>query len=144
MSNKMSGKTLEEEVKVMQKHFGGLVQMVKALKVNVEALENKIDKKVNAEIKEIVDAQSVIDDILVANTVALKRIDKEIQDIVVKQDIADENKSETDDDRMNHVEKKTVKKCRYFNAGFCKYSKKGCRFLHPKDICKEYLDYHEM
>ena len=41
---------------------------------------------------------------------------------------------------MTHAEKKTFKKCRYFNLGFCKYSKKGCRFSHPKDICKEYLD----
>ena len=54
--------------------------MVKALKVSIEALENKRDKKENTEIKEIIDAQTVIDEILVANTDAIKRTDKEIKE----------------------------------------------------------------
>ena len=30
------------------------------------------------------------------------------------------------------------KKCRYFNRGYCKYKDK-CRYMHPKNICTEYL-----
>ena len=33
---------------------------------------------------------------------------------------------------------RNAKKCRYFNRGYCKY-KHNCKYLHPKEICKEYL-----
>ena len=31
-----------------------------------------------------------------------------------------------------------VKKCVYFNSGYCRYTKKemGCNNLHPKDVCE--------
>ena len=29
--------------------------------------------------------------------------------------------------------------CRYFNKGHCKYRER-CKFNHPKEICKTYLD----
>ena len=32
----------------------------------------------------------------------------------------------------------TRKKCRYFNSGYCKFTK--CCYTHPKVICKNYLD----
>ena len=32
-----------------------------------------------------------------------------------------------------------MRKCRYFNKGHCKYRER-CKFNHPKDICKTYLD----
>ena len=31
-----------------------------------------------------------------------------------------------------------IKKCRYYNRGYCKYKSK-CRYTHPKHICKEYM-----
>ena len=33
---------------------------------------------------------------------------------------------------------KKAKRCKYFNVGYCKY-KDECKFIHPKDICKGYL-----
>ena len=36
--------------------------------------------------------------------------------------------------------KKKAKKCKFYNRGFCKYKQKGCRFPHPQQICKEYLN----
>ena len=74
--------SIEEEVKKLQKHFGGVVQLVKSLKTSVEALEKKMDEKEaeeNKEIKEIINAQAIIDESLVANSDAIKRIDKEIE-----------------------------------------------------------------
>ena len=31
-----------------------------------------------------------------------------------------------------------VKKCSYFNSGYCRYTKKemGCRNYHPSDVCQ--------
>ena len=34
---------------------------------------------------------------------------------------------------------KVLKKCKYFNTGFCK-SRGKCLFLHPESICEDYLD----
>ena len=28
------------------------------------------------------------------------------------------------------------KKCNFYNVGYCKKSKKGCMFLHPKESCQ--------
>ena len=55
----MSEKSLEEEVKLLQKPFGGFVIILKNQKVSVEALEKKADEKENKEIKEILEAQVV-------------------------------------------------------------------------------------
>ena len=41
----MSRKSLEEEVKLLQKHLGGVVKMLKSLKGTVEVLEKKVDEK---------------------------------------------------------------------------------------------------
>ena len=32
-----------------------------------------------------------------------------------------------------------IKKCRYYDRGYCKYLKK-CRYFHPLDICKTHLE----
>ena len=48
---------------------------------------------------------------------------------------ASDNVAENDVDK---VKNKRTKKCRYFNRGYCKYCDK-CRFIHPKNICSEYL-----
>ena len=44
----------------------------------------------------------------------------------------------TDND-VDKVKNKRTKKCRYFVRGYCKYCDK-CRFIHPKNICTEYLN----
>ena len=37
------------------------------------------------------------------------------------------------------TERENREKCKFYNAGFCKYKLKNCRFVHPESICKEYL-----
>ena len=161
MSSKLS---IEEEMKKLQKQFGGVVQLVKNLKISVEALDKKIDEKETKEtkeIKEILDAQTIIDEILVANSDAIKRIDKEIESMVQNKAKADETRAKCSEEKhkkselktnfeaKGNAEKangdgdnssvgKTKKKCKFFNRGFCKYSNK-CRFGHPLDVCKDYL-----
>ena len=84
-SNKMSGKvSLEEQVATLQKQFGGIVKLVKGLKASVEALEIKGIPKEMDEVKEILEAQRVIDEIIVANADAIKRMDREMKEIKEK------------------------------------------------------------
>ena len=106
----MSGKvSLEEQVATLQKQFGGIVKLVKGLKASVEALESTgIPKE--------------MDEIIVANADAIKRMDREMKEIKEKKQ---EQKAPIDTSE-NEIgdgegEVKTVKKkCRYFNRGFCK------------------------
>jgi hypothetical protein len=73
---------LEEEVKTLQKHLGAVMRTVKDLKGTFEALAKKNLPKEDKEIKEILETQSVIEEVLVANSDATKRIDKEIAKIL--------------------------------------------------------------
>ena len=134
--------------------MGGLAKLVKDIKCSVENLEKKEQLKEDNDIQEIVEAQQVIDAIIVANSDAIKRIDKEIKDISVNKlvkevhhDIIEEKNVECEKmSKKGTIEKQTsdkvarrsVKKCRYYNRGYCKYKQK-CKYSHPKEICKEYL-----
>ena len=70
--------SLEEEVKTLQKHMGAIMRTVKDLKATVEAMGGKMLTKENEEIKEIMEAQRVVEEVIVANSDALKRIDREM------------------------------------------------------------------
>ena len=74
-----------------------------------------------------------------ANSDAIKRIDKEMQEISAKQHVK-ETESDTIEKEVSDDDVKTTKRkrCRYFNRGFCKYKNK-CRFVHPNKICNIYL-----
>ena len=147
----MSGKeTIEEQVKTLQRQFGGVVKLVKDLKLAVEALHKK--DKVD-EIQEILDAQTVIDEIIVANSDSIKNIDKEIKELInnktkaetadgfVKIDTVDKKVKESNNSEnleVSGMKENKGKKCRQFNGGYCKYKAK-CRFAHPEHICKEHI-----
>lgn len=130
--------TLEDEVKTLQKHMGLIMKTVKDLKGTVEASEKKT--KDNEEIKEIIKTQKVIEEVLAANSAAIKRIDREIVEITSKKSVPPVDASTDSKDEVKEVDnvKKAKRKCRYFNGGYCKYKQK-CRYTHPKDICEEFI-----
>ena len=106
----MSGKvSLEEQVATLQKQFGGIVKLVKGLKASVEALESTGIPKEMDEVKEILEAQRVIDEIIVANADAIKRMDREMKEIKEKKQ---EQKApiDTSENEIGDGEVKTVKK----------------------------------
>ena len=78
MANKS---TLEEEVRSMKKHFGGLVALVKDLKAKVEKFEEKGKHRENPEIQDIVEQQRLLTDLVEANSERLRQIDSEMKDI---------------------------------------------------------------
>ena len=66
-------------------------------------------------------------------------IDQEIKSIV-----KDKNSQNISKDIVENVveevrERKMNRKCKFFNVGFCKYKQKDCTFLHPENLCKEYV-----
>ena len=210
MSSATESSVLEEQIQKLQKPFGAIVSTVKHLKAKIEDLEEKlVENKLN-EVKEVLETQRVIDEVVVANSDAIRHIkteiiqiksekytdrsdqtigvdknEKSVKKMFEKQEklegtisknaksikvIDDDIKKILIDKKEKDASKQAIEaaikqlnqeiskikeaegenseegqivsdkmknlKCRYFNSGYCKY-KKRCKFLHPKNICKE-------
>ena len=209
-----SKSSLEDQMKTLKNHFGRIVATVKDLKSSIDDLKQKCEVNLHNEVKEIMETQRVMDEVVVSNSDALhklnveflkmkcakepleagtkenidilnkeierginkrqegmdksiarntdtiKLLDKEIKSISKDKNSKEINKKEIDDaiDNLNkeikqiHREKKDtqsteealtpngkkkdIKKCKYFNTGYCKY-KTRCRFTHPEEVCKK-------
>ena len=64
--NKVNEVSMEEEFKALKKHFGGVAATVKSLMEAVKTLQNN-------EINEIVETQRVMDEVVVANSDAIRK-----------------------------------------------------------------------
>ena len=158
----MNMETLQEQVKLLQNYIGGFAKLLKDIQSRVKSLEEKQQDPKDDKLMEIMESKKEIDHTLLANSEAVKRIDKEIKGILRDRKKKVESKKEVDDEikRLDSEiiklktenkknkpreevlktgdEKKIDKKCRYFNAGYCKYKEK-CRFTHPKEVCPNHL-----
>ena len=93
---KMNNKAMEEEIKKLQKHMGGLVRTIVDLKSKVDALETKNE---NNELQNIIEKQAIIDEAIAANSTAINRIDQEIlsySKIKKKETLDEKNVDETE------------------------------------------------
>ena len=70
--------TLNEQMKALRNHFAAIVSTVKHLKATVDELKKKCDDNVNSEVQEIVESQKMVDEIVVANSDAIKQIKQEL------------------------------------------------------------------
>ena len=144
---KSNEKSMELEIKNLQKHMGGLVKTILDLKAKVEALGKKGEGNQMDEIEKIHEKQRINDKAIAANTNAITKIDKELRalegkkeedmiknDDVIESDHRDHSAKEKSDD--TRCTKRN--KCRYFNRGYCKFTK--CRFIHPEKLCSIYLE----
>ena len=128
---------MEEEIKVLKKHVGGLVKTILDLKQEVEALKLIYDEKKINELLNILENQKTVDVAITANADAIAKLDKEILSVNCKKQ--KEGKGTSDNKTSeSRVGKITKKKCRYYNRGYCKYKFK-CRYSHPEKVCEEYL-----
>ena len=59
--------------------MGGLVATVKDLKKTVEVLEKKVSVKESEEIKEMLEAKKVVDELIAANASEIKRLECKIE-----------------------------------------------------------------
>ena len=78
----------------------------------------------------------MVDKVIVANSDAIKRLDREIRNMTKAK--TDDTKKTDVEDEGDVVNKKKAKKCRYYDRGYCKYNDK-CRFGHPQGVCDGYL-----
>ena len=138
MDKKNKTNTMEEEIKTLQRHVGGLVKNILNLQSKVEAMEKKLEDKFIDEVNAMLVKQRDLDKAIAANSAAILEIDKEI--LNSSKDKPRETQEDTSKDKVSDkgiVVKR--KNCRYFNRGYCKYKDK-CKFSHPNQVCANYLE----
>ena len=110
-------------------------------------MEEKFDDQKYDDFKEILNSQRMIDDIIVKNSddiallikdratnnqniikETLKKVAEDIQNIDDKINLLDMKERESLD---------RVKKCSYYNKGYCKLQKE-CPFYHPETLCSQF------
>ena len=128
-----------EKVEELFQNQKYILEAVANLNERLAKLEEKIDNQNVDEVKEILDSQAIIDEIIVKNSDDILQIQK------VKEENADMLKSLKDridilDDEAKEIirEKKEINRCRYHNRGYCK-NKGLCLFFHPTKICPAFL-----
>ena len=119
---KMAGeKILEFQLKSLEKGMGTLVKAFMDLKADVKALEDKVDNKLNDEIKDIRKNQKWLEDLMKANSDALKEVQNELIGLQKENKKAEQTKE---------VEKrnKLLKKCKFYNNTIPRVSLELWRF----------------
>ena len=86
-------KPVEIQVKTLEKGIGTIVKAFKEFKAN-GALEDKVDKEYNEEVKEIKENQKKLEDLLRAYSKEIKKIDNVISSIKDENAKADLHKVE--------------------------------------------------
>ena len=144
-----------------------IIELKNQGKQNQNGSKENIDREnanaTNGCIKEVMEKQQMIDKDISANADIVKRLDKEIKDILKDKTKKESSKKEveeaikqleeevlklkeigkgskpSEDIQKPNDKEKSEKKCKYFNVGYCKYNEK-CRFIHPKEICEKYQE----
>ena len=144
MTKPQAATSSEEQLKILQKHFGALVMTVKQLKTSVDALNKQMEAIKTEEVKDIMKTQKVINEVIAEHTDAIKHLEIElVKEQKKTKSSKEQKKSHQEGVKDETLEKnigtsKHIKKCRYFNRGFCKYRNR-CKYFHPQDICEKYL-----
>ena len=76
----MEKDSLEDQMKVLQNHFGKIVATIKHLKSSVDDLKMKYGEP-KCDIEEILETQKAMKEVVVANSDTINKIKKEITEI---------------------------------------------------------------
>jgi hypothetical protein len=149
--NMADKKSLEVKVNALQRDMATIVKVVKELGASVKKLETNAGKDEKGEIEDILENQKMVDKIIVENSEAIERLEREISRLESQnlekenQNLEKENQnqekeaSEDEKEEAGTKVKVNEKRCRYYNKGFCKYVDK-CRYFHPSEICPKHLE----
>ena len=143
---------MKDQIDELLENQNSIVGAVKNLNERLEAIEKKMDDESIKNMKDILEGQALIDEVIVKNTddiALMKKIKQENKDAIksleakidkLDKEIEKRNTSDQDNESKNqNVEDKNLEKnmimCRYYNRGHCK-KKSQCSYIHPRNICK--------
>ena len=93
----MAQENIQEQVKVLQSHFGGMAKLVKDLLSRIQSLEEKDLSIADGGTKETVEKQQVIEESISENSNAVKRLEREIKSIEKDRNKKENNKREVEE-----------------------------------------------
>ena len=148
---------MRDKIEELSKNQNVILEAVQNLNERLKAIEENLNEGYLDDVKEIVDSQAVIDEIIVQNSddIALIKKAKEknddlIQSLDTRIDILDkevnkrckefkdltENKNDVIQMKMDE---KRPSRCKYYNRGYCK-KQRSCSYSHSQSICKFFLE----
>ena len=150
----MIKKNTENQIEEILENQNHILEAVRNLNERLEAIERKVDDDKMNDLKDILESQAMIDEVLVKSSddiALMKKMKQENRDALtlleLKIDILDKEieKRGTEPNNSNEVNEKHIKKKekdktvrKYYNRGYCKH-KRWCWNIHAKDVCKIYL-----
>ena len=151
----MNEKIKKEQLDEILLNQNYILDAVQNLNVRLEALEEKIDDDKMKDLKDILEGQSMLDEIVVKNSddiVLLVKL-KEVNDVKIKVfqqkiDLLDKEILNRDEELKKLIQHKIKTNeehgqnesiiCRYHNKGYCR-RKSWCTFKHSPNICEIFL-----
>ena len=134
---------MKVQIKELVENQVNILNAVKNLNERLEDLEGKANHGKKNDVKNILESQAMIDEIIVKNTddIALMKKTKgenmsAIKLLESKIDYFDNEIAKIVKEKLQSKEQNTTKKtCKYFNRGFCN-NFKNCEFYHSETICE--------
>ena len=114
--------------------MAGLVRTIIDLKARLESVEKKVEESKKDDLEGLIGKQIAVDEAIATNSAAILKIEEEIKVLS-----CDPNKMGTTNNNERRSFDKKIRKCRYYDRGYCKY-KCDCNYFHSKNICKDYLE----
>ena len=109
----ISDKKMEARIKDLENTTATIVKALKGLGASVKSLEEKVNKSQSEDIQEIVKSKEKLEEIIIANSNDIKKIDEEILKMQMDKIKADTTKNEAK--KAN----KEVKRCKYWSERRC-------------------------
>ena len=121
----------------MENKFELLINQIKGINERISTIEEEMEHNNNSkEVKEIIKLQPIMDEIIVANSDAIKNIKSEVKNI--KQNKKDNEKTYTKLEKITSNDQVKGIKCKYNNRGYCR-NKQQCKYLHSNIVCEKHI-----
>ena len=128
---------LKKKMNLLENKFELLINQIKGINKRISTIEEEMEHNNNSkEVQEIIKLQPIMDEIIVANSDAIKIIKSEVKNI--KQNKNDDEKTykklekSTSNDLVKEI------KCKYNNRGYCR-NKQKCKYLHSNIVCEKHI-----
>ena len=152
---KMKKKNVNEILEELLTNQDIILEAVKNLNERIEVIENKVDDDKLSDLKDIIETQAVIDEVVVKssddialmqkvkneNSRAIRMLESKIEtlDKEIQKKLKELPQNEEKIDKEEPTKNEEIKKiCKFYNKGYCSY-KKRCRYVHPKNVCEIFL-----
>ena len=129
---------LKKKMNLLENKFELLINQIKGINKRISTIEEEMEHNNNSkEAKEIIKLQPIMDEIIVANSDAIKNLKVEVGNI--KQNNKYNEKYNTNVENITSSNKVKQIKCKYNNRGYCR-KRKQCKYIHSNIICEEHTN----